>query len=255
MPSALAMMDVDLQPHSGVVFVDSCPSAGRQLLTHTVTLEQRALPPGEWQVAMDPDGFAYLVDLDGDQSVEKDVDEILASQLAKSLVNGRRLIFQSQQVDSQGHRPFVYMDTAMVRFKAERFEFKVGAAMRPHAFETVVFTRPRAGFARFWCLTVLYSSLAFDMFSNTPSRSAWQSLPRFEKAVGATAKGQVLRSQIFEELGVGDRLEDRCLPWHGVSTVGLIVLLSQWAVCPTRRGGAEAAEAPGSSTIPSGCPF
>ena len=53
-------------PHDGTLFLDPTPS-GCVVLTNTVTLEKKLLPPGGYHLEFDDEGFAVLVKEGEDQ--------------------------------------------------------------------------------------------------------------------------------------------------------------------------------------------
>lgn len=79
------------------------------------------------------------------------------------------------------------------------------------------------------------------MFKGCASRWAWQSLPALETRLGKFLGGQVLRSQEYAKAAdhATADLVDRCLPWHGSSTFGLVMSLLDWAAASCKQGGYE----------------
>lgn len=212
--------------------------AQAQVLTHLGTQERRELVGTGWDLAWGPDGFAYLVNDTQAEQAETDIDDLFSMRLAKSIgEEARQVVLGGTVQDAGAPRRVVFLDSVTVQFSEHQFAFKVGPTRADHVLDIAIFVRPRSGFRCFFSLTKIYSCLAFDMFKRTPSRWAWQSLPSFTKALSTFVEGQVERSQSYDENDTMTELARRCLPFHAVSSVGVVMLLLQWSTCSSRHGG------------------
>lgn len=226
----------DLVPHEGRLFLDWREDDQTWRLTHQDTQESAALPHGQWALALDQEGFAYLIDDDDPLQTEVDVDKYLDDRLAKS-DDGKYLVFH-RAGPGLGDGLFFYLDTKAREASIEVFVVNAGPTQAPHELQAAVFARPRSGFVIFWSLVSIYRALNFNMFGGTASRWAWQCMPSFGRAVSAHIPGQVLRSQEYGAGGEGSSTDgDRCLPFHCISTVAWVMLLCRWAGASARNGG------------------
>lgn len=231
-------MEFDLEPHRGHVYIDWDATKQAQVLTHTTTREQYVLGGSGWDLAWDADGFAYLVNDLGPEQDERDVDDLFEMRLARAVgADARQVLLGKPSEDPNAARPVVFLDSVALQFSEHRFAFKVGPTLADHVLDLAIFPRDRSGVRCFFSLTKIYTTLSFDMFKNTPSRWAWQSLPSFSKALSCFIDGQVERSQSFDEQESLKDLARGCLPFHAVSSVGLVMLLLQWSTCSSRHGG------------------
>lgn len=212
---------------------DWCHERQRWVLSNTDTHETHVLPEGSWALAWDDADFGFVVATDDVEETEYELEQYLKLSVAQ-LDNGRRLVLGPEE-DSARVRYFI--DSASVNFKVQDVGLKLGPTMKLHNIAAACFSRPRYGFAWFFPLVGVYTLLAFDMFSGVASRWAWQMLPRFQKRVDSAVRGQVLRSQAFSKQEQTQDLEQRCLPWHAVSTFALLMLLASWGCDTACIGG------------------
>lgn len=229
-------MQATVLPHEGRVYLDWCHTTNSWVLSHTETHERVSLPPGSWELAFDTDGFCDCVDTGDIEEPEVELDHFLRLELAQT-DEGRLLIVGPE--DSAGARSKLFLDTHSLQFELRNVDLKLGPTMRDHRLSAACFRRSRCGFMWFFSLVGLYVMLGFEMFGGVASRWAWQSLPTFVRRISPMVGGQVMRSQSFTKQEKQSDMGDRCLPWHSVSSLGLVVLLSGWCSSTSRTGGLQ----------------
>lgn len=134
----------------------------------------------------------------------------------------------------------VHLQNAPVDYCVREVVLRMGPTRARHRFTIAVCRRPRSSIRCWWSLVSVYNTLGFDIFKHVASRWSWQSLPAFAKTIGEILPSQVIRSQQYDNSQTSKELTEvaeRCLPWHGVGSAGLVILLARWHGASARRGG------------------
>lgn len=137
-----------------------------------------------------------------------------------------------------------FLDTELKTFTTAELKLKIGPTSSEHKFDVAVMARARHGFYSFWSLTDLYRTLHFEMYNRVASRWAWGILPSCEKFIGRCCDDQVIRNMPYSSSETEcEGGQDRILPWHSISSLALIALLSRWSAAGARSGGLVAVQA------------
>lgn len=143
---------------------------------------------------------------------------------------------------TQMRRKKNFVDTAQLAFERKTLWLRIGATKAKHNLPCTVFQRPRSGFVICWSLAGLYRCLGFDMFHGVASQWAYKSLVSLSKLLGEVSDGLLHRSQEYASAADDLAPTDRCLPFHAVSTLGLIVILPSWCGASPRQNGLRKSE-------------
>lgn len=228
-------MSATVQPHKDKVHCDWSEPEQQWIVSHLDTHERRALSDGSWAIAWDDDGFGYLVDTEAEGGDEEADETPLEAWLRYQLAatdDGRLAVIETASPKSHE-----FVDSMSLQYREYKIGLKLGATQKVHTFASAFFRRHRVGFQIFLSLASLYTMLGFTMLGGVASRWAWQSLPAFQRRVSKIAPEQIMRSQAFERQRDQSQLAERCLPWHGASSVAVVVLLASWSCHSTKAGG------------------
>ena len=164
-----------LHPHRDFLHIDGPPDA--QVLTHTLTLGRRNLPPGAWVLDYDNDGFACCAKEDSDEVLF--AEEYLRRQLW--LKGDRELLVREPSLGA-GMPPNQWSLTeARQKHHATTVTLVVGGNRQPVVFEMTALPWPRCHAHFFWGLASLYTSLGLTTFKGEWSKWAFNSAPRWDR--------------------------------------------------------------------------
>lgn len=131
-----------------------------------------------------------------------------------------------------------YLGTGEMAFSTADMKLTAGATSQAHSFDVAKLECARGGFYMFSSIVSVYRAAGFTMYSGVASRWAWEVLPSIEKFVGQCMPHQVARSLPYgDQTSSYDGPTLRILPWHGLSSFALVVMLVRWCAAPSRQGG------------------
>ena len=233
--------DLHKQPAAGRLFCDK--SGDTYVLTDTVVCDQKRLPPGEWSLEFGVDGINALLVREG-RDEDSDGEIINPS---KYLTRGN--LFK----DSRGERIVALrggsgdvfrqwsLDNQLTRYHDGEVTVR-GRGMGLHgSIQTVLLTWRRECDTRLLrCAADFYELLGLDSHYKVPSKWVWQSasswVTHVKKMFGHCP---IVYSKHGNNLKRQKTLPwyDRCMPFTGLGTSGVMAQLCRWSFVHRERGG------------------
>lgn len=133
-------------------------------------------------------------------------------------------------------------DDIVAQHRTGELRFPVGATGIKAALKVAYFFRPRSCKAQyFWCMPGLYQLLQMSSYKGKASKWIWNRMATWNTSfLGMFGSCQMIHSTHLHDgmlKRAAEPFSSRCLPWTGISTVGLLLLLVRWAFLARPFGG------------------
>ena len=238
-PKAPELPEVQITARSMDLSLNMVPGSA-WVLTQLQTFEKCSLPVAkecELELVASPDGLmSMVVGLDANDppgEVCIDPDDIFKVKLVM-----------------KGEKDFVVENGSLIPVEELHVRHKTGqCTIRPDSVSSwsinvAVFRKGKgSGFLGFWSVLDLYERLGFAANKNYKIPSKWYSKfwSRWESRVQSVLGSGVHLIHCCQPGEVKDTMawQRRCLPWPGVSTGALFVLLTKWSGDDTQAGALE----------------
>ena len=217
--------------------------AGNTLLMHADTRQKHLLTGRGWEFIMDDDedpSRVVLIDEVTDTTKTLDIDVCLTKHLFENESTTERLIIEK---NADGHEVKRYSyDDSMIRSRLGKALLQSGALPSESELDTAVFHFARAnGFKCFWNLLKLYTLLGLKSYKAKPSMWVWKQAEAWGRAFTAVFGADQIVLSSFETTQTERKHKlyaaEKCLPWPGISTGGLLLMLSRWCLLKPASGG------------------
>lgn len=213
-------------------------SPERMQLTDVMTQEIVSLPEGSWELVIDSDDRAAL--LQGEEF--RLVEDLMRFDVFDAGSEGLCIGWSGQEGDTTR----MSFETWRCRHSSGEVTVHVGSTRSEMGFATFIFRRPRAAAMRvYWLVYELYVRLSLSSYKGQRSKWAYACHPKWEKFLAQSYHGNLFIGS--KHLGGesarkgGTAFSERMLPSLGCSTVALLSLLRRWSFCSEDRGGLKEA--------------
>jgi hypothetical protein len=235
----------------GNVFLDQI--ADRAFcVSHMVTCERKALPPGKWQLEFVADGYEgvlvdvtalkedELSDAEGDaddvELCSHDIDEFLRKQLYVADTGERFVVF-----GSLAHQRYS-LDVNLARYMQADMFVKVGSTSARGQLPITVMQLQRPCNQRIYVsLPGVYAFLGLTTYRGHAAE--WIRADRWHKIIASFGLGDshIIKSThgstMVKKGSCYEAFYERCLPWPGIALVALILLALHWGTADSSLGG------------------
>lgn len=248
-PPGMGNEEAEAAQHRNVVVMCKDPCSGRCLLCHLWTQEQVALPPGDWALEFDSDGFGYVslsadegtMDVDGEGPHEEPqwVDSLLTMSVYMTK-SGKRYLLQR----SQGEEVLGPLDQELESFTRLVLRIAFGNSQARCEQHVAVWSLPLSGSRLAWRLTDLHSIVGFSVHLKKDAARwvyrRWSAFSAFLKSIGCPLG--ILRSATRDDEGHDGpppQVDRRVLPFVSCPTYAFLALLGRLAWSRHRMTNAE----------------
>jgi hypothetical protein len=227
-PSAV---EAHVLPHQGLVALDQPSCSSPVLLVHLKTLERKPLPPGEWQLDFDDEGFAALTELGGERVLL--VEDYLHRTLCTSAVD-ELLILEGAPGEQQKQWS---LTAKLMSYEEIHVKVKAGPTMLEHGLPSYFLTWPRQGCRFFWDAICLYTLLCMSSYKGVASKWFYESYKGWQSWLSTWGLGSDNVMQSTQTQGQQIDPVTRFLPSSAVSSTALVALLARWGSASVQHGG------------------
>ena len=220
---------VHLVPHEGLVILAN-NACGQLCVYHTLTLEVKPLPPGQWEVVFDEEGYGALIRQDDGEGDGDSIVLMCEDFFSRRLYRTAEAKVLMLQFDGGSLDNFEWLRT---RYTQVNVTVDIGRSAATLPLRSYLLHWPRFGRSRlFFDIDGLFKALKIGSGTRL---SKW----RYQRACRWSAQ---IRQNFGDEQFIdstrkkGVELTSAFLPHASVSTTGLLLLLNRVANT-TRKGG------------------
>lgn len=228
------MGNASLAVHRGVVYLDQTGSS-TWMLTHILTLEAVPLESvGELVLLFDNDGYGAVVYESGEV---RSCEDLFGRQLFGRDTGERVIVGARGGPEAAFTRPWS-LTFGSQRFAQTSVTVISGVAQQHHNFEAYRFDWPRMQASVFWSFKSLYSALGLQCFKKSWSSWCWAGFERWHRFLDSIGLGMHLcqSAAAMKNRCEGLPLHGNDLPTPGVSSWGMLALLSRWSSGSRKQG-------------------
>lgn len=235
----------DLLPLKGFLLLSRPHDSDCAFVIHSLTLEKSPLPPGQWSLQWDEEGFAALIDESGNDREPLLAEDILRRRLFRTL-DGELVVSELSQ--GEHSRRQWSLSTRLQESESIQVSFPVGPLREDIHIQAVYLRWPRSGMHHWWSMKCVYGLLKLTCFKGVASKWVYESAKGWKGWFAQLLGSEAMHFMPSRLSAMGGSTSEclvpmPCLDWPAASTLGLILLLCRWSGCAPRSGGLRDREA------------